>query len=361
MKKYWENKNILILGGAGFIGSHLCDYLVREGHNVICVDNFVSSDVENIRNLLAYPNFEFIRHDVTEDIDYKEAHDLEKFKVSVQGFQEIYNLACPTSPKDFSKLPVKTAWANSIGVIKSLELAKDNEAKFLLTSTSSVYGNPPKDSSQVKEDYYGLLDFLNPRSCYNEGKRFAESTIMTYHNFYKLNTHIARIFNTYGTNMLQHIGRQIPDFIKAASEGVDIEIAGDENTVSSFCNVKDIITGLIKLMDSDVIEPVNLGDSNPRTLKEVAEKIIKIVDSESKITYAKGYDFTMKPALPNIDKAKEELDWIPLIGLDAGLAETIDYYKNTVIIRKKRTNLTGGETAADGETAAAGETADLKE
>ena len=158
MKKYWENKNILILGGAGFIGSHLCDYLVREGHNVICVDNFVSSDVENIRDLLSYPNFEFIRHDITEDIDYKEAPDLIKFKIGVQGFQEIYNLACPTSPKDYSKLPIKTAHANSIGVIKSLELAKENKAKFLLTSTSAVYGNPPEDGTKVKEDYYGLLD-----------------------------------------------------------------------------------------------------------------------------------------------------------------------------------------------------------
>ncbi len=336
MKKYLENKNILILGGAGFIGSHLCEYLVQEGHNVICVDNFVSSDVENIRNLLAYPNFEFIRHDITLDIDYKELPDLKKFKVEVQGFQEIYNLACPTSPKDYSKLPVKTSQANSIGVIKSLELARENEAKFLLTSTSAVYGNPPEDGSQVKEDYYGLLDFLNPRSCYNEGKRFAESTIMTYHNFYKLNTHIARIFNTYGTNMLQHIGRQIPDFIKAAVNNENIEIAGDQNTISSFCNIKDIIGGLIKLMESDIVEPVNLGDSNPRSLKEVAEKIIEIVGSDSKITYSSAYDFSVKPAIPNIDKAKESLDWIPLVSLEDGLEKTIDYYKNTVIIRRKR-------------------------
>ena len=336
MKKYWENKNVLILGGAGFIGSHLCEYLIKEGNNVICVDNFVSSDVENIRNLLAYPNFEFIRHDITEDIDYKEAPGLKKFKVSVQGFQEIYNLACPTSPKDYSKLPIKTAHANSIGVIKSLELAKENKAKFLLTSTSAVYGNPPEDGTKVKEDYYGLLDFLNPRSCYNEGKRFAESTVMTYYNFFKLNTHIARIFNTYGTNMLQHIGRQIPDFIQSAASGDDIEIAGDKNTMSSFCNIKDIIQGLVKLMDSDVVDPVNLGDPNPRTLTEVAGKIINLTSSKSKIVYSKGYDFSMKPAIPNIDKAKENLDWIPLISLDDGLAETIDYYKNTVIIRKKR-------------------------
>ena len=336
MKKYWETKNILILGGAGFIGSHLCEYLVKEGHNVTCVDNFISSDVENIRNLLSFPNFEFIRHDINEDLDYKENPGLKKFKMSVQGFQEIYNLACPTSPKDYSKLPVKTAHANSIGVIKSLELAIENEAKFLLTSTSAVYGNPPEDGSQVKEDYYGLLDFLNPRACYNEGKRFAESVVMTYNNFYKLNTHIARIFNTYGPNMLQHIGRQIPDFIKAAVDGDDIEVAGDQNTVSSFCNIRDIIEGLVKLMDSEVKDPVNLGNPNPHKLKEVAEKIVEIVGSESKVKYSKGYDFTMKPAIPNIDKAKEKLDWLPLIGLEAGLIETIDYYKNTVIIRKKR-------------------------
>ena len=159
---------------------------------------------------------------------------------------------------------------------------------------------------------------------------------MTYYNFFKLNTHIARIFNTYGTNMLQHSGRQIPDFIQSAASGDDIEIAGDKNTMSSFCDVKDIIQGLVKLMDSDVIDPVNLGDPNPRTLTEVAGKIINLTSSKSKIVYSKGYDFSMKPAIPNIDKAKENLDWIPLISLDDGLTKTIDYYKNTVIIRKKR-------------------------
>ena len=165
---------------------------------------------------------------------------------------------------------------------------------------------------------------------YNEGKRFAESTVMTYYNFFKLNTHIARIFNTYGTNMLQHSGRQIPDFIQSAASGDDIEIAGDKNTMSSFCDVKDIIQGLVKLMDSDVIDPVNLGDPNPRTLTEVAGKIINLTSSKSKIVYSKGYDFSMKPAIPNIDKAKENLDWIPLISLDAGLTKD----QKSVLLRK---------------------------
>ena len=179
-KLYIENQNILVLGGAGFVGSHLCEQLLQRGNNVVCVDNFISSDVENIRSLLEYPNFRFIKHDISEDIDYQLLPELKKFKVDAQGFQEIYNLACPTAPKDFTKFPVQTAIANSVGVIKSLEIAKKYKARYLLTSTAAVYGRPPKDGSLVKEDYYGLLDYLGPRACYNEGKRFAETLVVTY-------------------------------------------------------------------------------------------------------------------------------------------------------------------------------------
>jgi UDP-glucuronate decarboxylase len=331
-KVYFENKNVLVLGGAGFIGSHLCEELVRRGDNVICVDNFVSSDVENIRSLLEYPNFEFIRRDITEDIEYADEVSLKKFDVEVQGFQEIYNLACPTAPKDYAKFPVETAMANSVGVVKSLELAKRYKARYLLASTSAVYGKPPEKDEPVKEDYYGLLDFLGPRACYNEGKRFAETLVMTYRDTYQLNTSIARIFNTYGPRMLQHSGRQIPDFIKAAVENVEIMVAGDKDSILSFCYVKDIVEGLIALMASEISEPVNLGSSNAYTLGEVAQKIIDITKSTSTINFTKKYEYTMQPAIPSINKAKDELNWFPLVSLDEGLKAAVDYYKGTAFL-----------------------------
>lgn len=331
-KVYIENKNILILGGAGFIGSHLCEELVKRGDNVVCVDNFVSSDVENIRSLLEYPNFEFIRQDISEEIDYATTPGLKKFKVEVQGFQEIYNLACPTAPKDFTKFPVQTAVANSVGVVRSLELAKQYKARYLLTSSSAVYGQPPDDGAPVKETYYGLLDFLGPRACYNEGKRFAETLVMTYRDVYKLNTSIARIFSTYGPRMLRQSGRQIPDYIHAAVDNDDVVIAGDESSVLSFCYVKDIVEGLIALMASEVSEPVNLGNEQSYTLREVAQKVIDLIGSSSKIVYSNKYEYTMQPAIPNIDKAKDELNWLPLVPIEEGLKEAIDYYKASAFL-----------------------------
>lgn len=336
MKPFIENKNILVLGGAGFIGSHLCEELVKRGDNVVCIDNFVSSDVENIRSLLEYPNFEFIRHDVTEDLDFSDTPELKKFKVEVQGFQEIYNLACPTAPKDYSKFPVQTAIANSVGVVNSLEWAQKFKARYLLTSSSAVYGRPPEDGNPVEEGYYGLLDFLGPRACYNEGKRFAETLVMTYRDVYQLNTSIARIFSTYGPRMLQHSGRQIPDFIHNASENGQVDIAGDDKSVLSFCYVKDIVEGLIALMASEISEPINLGSEQVYTLGEVAKKIIDTMNSSSTINYTNKYEYTMQPAVPSISKAKEELNWFPLVSIDEGLREAIEYYKATAFLHKPR-------------------------
>jgi len=333
-KVYMENKNVLVLGGAGFIGSHLCEALVKRGDNVICVDNFVSSDVENIRALLEYPNFEFVRHDITEDIDYSMEPSLKKFKVEVQGFQEIYNLACPTSPSDFTKFPIKTAAANSLGVIKSLELAIKYQAKYLISSSSAVYGLAPKDGSLVKEDYYGLLDFLGPRACYNEGKRFAETLVTTYRDYYKLDAKIARIFGTYGPRMLQHAGRQIPDFIKSAVNNEKIIISGNKDTKYSLCYVKDVVEGMIALMASEVTDPVNLGNSDSKTLTEVTDTIIEMVGSQSTVEYTKGYEYTLRAAIPDIGKAKTELNWFPLVSLEDGLREAIDYYRATSILHQ---------------------------
>ncbi|MBU1203227.1 GDP-mannose 4,6-dehydratase [Patescibacteria group bacterium] len=334
MKPFIENKNILVLGGAGFIGSHLCEELVRRGDNVVCVDNFISSDVENIRSLLEYPNFEFIRHDLEEQIDFSIQPGLGKFKVEVQGFQEIYNLACPTAPKDYTKFPVKTAIANSVVVVNSLEMARKYKARYLLASTSAVYGKPPEDGTPVRESYYGLLDFLGPRACYNEGKRFAETLVVTYRDVYQLNTSIARIFSTYGPRMLQHSGRQVPDFIRSAVDNKDVEIAGDENSVISFCYVKDIVEGLIALMVSEISEPINLGTEQQYTMTEVAKKVIDLVGSSSSITYTNKYAYTMQPAIPDISKAKEELNWFPLVSIEDGLKEAIDYYKATAFLHR---------------------------
>ncbi|MBT7228701.1 NAD-dependent epimerase/dehydratase family protein [Candidatus Parcubacteria bacterium] len=331
-KVYIENKNVLVLGGAGFIGSHLCEQLVNKGDNVICVDNFVSSNIDNIRFLLEYPNFEFIKHDITEEIDYALLPGLKKFKVEVQGFQEVYNLACPTAPKDFTQFPIKTAVANSVGVVRSLEVAKKYKARYLLTSTSAVYGKPPKDGTPVKEDYYGLLDFLGPRACYNEGKRFAETLVMTYRDSAKLNTSIARIFNTYGPRMLQQSGRQVADFIKSAAEDKLVSVAGDENSILSFCYVKDAVEGLIALMASEVSDPINIGSAQAITLSEVATKVVESMSSDSKIEHTKKYAYTMQPAIPDISKAKEELNWFPLVSIEAGLKEAIEYYKATAYL-----------------------------
>ncbi len=334
MKPFIENKNILVLGGAGFIGSHLCEELVKRGDNVVCVDNFVSSDVENIRSLLEYPNFEFLRHDIAEQTDFGDSPGLKKFKVEVQGFQEIYNLACPTAPKDYTKFPVQTAVANSVGVVNSLEWAKKYKARYLLASSSAVYGKPPEDGTPVKEDYYGLLDFLGPRACYNEGKRFAETLVITYRDVYQLNVSLARIFSTYGPRMLQHSGRQVPDFIRCAVENKEVVIAGDEKSVISFCYVKDIVEGLIALMASEISEPVNLGSEQSLTMTEVAKKVIDITGSSSAISYTNKYAYTMQPAMPDISKAKDELNWFPLIAIDEGLKEAIDYYKATAYIHR---------------------------
>ncbi len=329
-----ENKNVLVLGGAGFIGSHLCEELVKKGDNVICVDNFVSSDVENIRTLLEYPNFEFIRHNTTKHIDYAELPELKRFKVDVQGFQEIYNLACPTAPKDYLKFPVQTATANSVGVIKSLELAKRHKAKYLLASSSAVYGQPPANNEPVPEDYIGLMDFLSPRACYNEGKRFAEMATATYRDTVKVDAKIARIFSTYGPRMLQHSGRQVADFIRQAVAGEDVTIAGNKDLTMTFCYVKDIVDALINLMASEINKPVNLGSEKPYTLTQVAEKIIALTSSKSQVIYGDQYAHSNQPTIPDISLAKNELNWFPLVDLDEGLKLAIDFYRATAVLHQ---------------------------
>jgi UDP-glucuronate decarboxylase len=327
-----ERKNILVLGGAGFLGSHLCEFLLKKGNNVICMDNFLSSDVENIKMMLEFPNFEFIRHDITEEIDFEDLPELRKFKFKAQGLQEIYNLACPTSADDFTKLPIETARANSLGVMQSLEWAKKYQAKYLLASSSAVYGRAPEKNEMIHESYLGNVNFIGPRACYNEGKRFAETLVSTYQEHFHLNTRIGRIFTTYGPRMMLSSGRHVPDFIYNALTNREVVISGDETTGSSLCYVKDMVEGLVALMHVDIHEPVNLGGDRYYTLKEVAEKIISLTKSSSQIAFGQAIEYTHRQALPDIALAKEKLGWFPLVALDQGLMETIAFARSSLTL-----------------------------
>jgi len=318
-----ERKNILVTGGAGFIGSHLCEALVRE-HNVICVDNFSTSNQGNIDLLLQNPNFEFIRHNIAEPINLSSFPELKKFKVEIFGIQEIYNLACPTSAKNFDKLIVETLLTNSQGVKNVLDLALMYEAKLLHTSSAVVYG-PRESVEKIREDYFGTVNFTGQRSCYDEGKRFAETMVSTYNRFYKRNFKIARIFRTYGPRLALNDGQMISDFIINAMDNKDLVIYGDRAFSTTLCYVSDIVEGLIKLMENELDSPVNFGNDRDVLLSEVAEKIIKMTNSHSKISYKERLEFITPLCLPEISLVKEKLGWYPLVNLEQGLQKTLEY------------------------------------
>lgn len=328
-----QKKNILVLGGSGFIGSHLCEQLLRQGDNVVCLDNFVTSDVENIKMMLEFPNFEFIRHDITEPIDFNQEPGLRKFKVHINGIQEIYNFACPTSPSDFTSLPIETALANSEGVRTSLEMAKHYKARYVLASSSAVYGKAPEENNIINETYLGAVNFIGPRACYNEGKRFAETLVTTYRDHFKLDVRIARIFTTYGPRMAKKSGRIVPDMINSSLNNKDIVVPGDVSTGSSFCYVKDMVEGVIALMHSDVSSAVNLGNDNFLLYKDVADKIKEVANSSSQIKYSEGFPFTHQQAVPDITLAKEKLNWFPLVNIDDGLKQTVAFARSNYVER----------------------------
>ncbi len=317
--------NILITGGAGFIGSHLADTLVKNNH-VIVVDNFITGREENINHLLESPNFEFVKHDLIEPLDFTKYPELKKFKVELQGVQEIYHLACPTSPKDYNKFPIETLVANSHATLNALEIAKKYQAKFLFLSSSSVYGEVVTDQP-VKEDNWGLVDPIGPRSCYNEGKRFAESLVMNYHLKFGLDTKIARVFNTYGPRMKIDDGRMIPELIISALKNEPLKIYGTESETGSYCYVADLIEALTRLIASDIHTPVNLGSMHEVRLIEVAKLIIELTNSKSKIEFQPPLPYTAKQLIPDIGLAKEEIDWFPIVSLEEGIKKTIDDLK----------------------------------
>lgn len=318
-------KNVLVTGGAGFIGSHLCEALLRN-NKVICLDDFSNSHVENIEHLLKDPDFEFIRMNINNPFNLEDLPELEKFKIKFQGIQEIYHLACPTSAKNFDQFKLETLLANSLGMRQILDLAVKYNSKVVFGSSSVIYGPRRSDTDKIKESEWGTVDNLSPRSCYDEGKRFAETMCATYSQIYNLDVRIARIFRTYGPRLKLFDGQMVTDFIVDALRGNDLVIYGDETFSSSLTYVGDIIDGLIKLMEvSKVSGPINLGAENVYLLKDVAEFIIKSVNSNSKIRFEKPLVFITSLGLPNIDKAKEELSWFPVVSLEEGLKKTIDY------------------------------------
>ena len=307
-------KNILVTGGAGFIGSHLCRKLLQSGHNIICLDNLLTGSEKNIKDFMSKPNFKFIKHDIIEPYFNDE-------------IDEIYNLACPASPIHYQINPIKTIKTNTIGVINMLGLAKKNRAKILQASTSEVYGDP--EIHPQSEIYNGNVNMIGPRSCYDEGKRCAETLFMDYHRSHKLNIKIARIFNTYGPNMACNDGRVVSNFILQALKGDDITIYGGGVQTRSFMYIDDLVKGFILLMNSEnnFVDPINLGNPHEITINELASTILKYTNSNSKIIYKEIPKDDPKRRKPDISLAYKILGWKPNISLNTGLNETIQYFK----------------------------------
>ncbi len=321
----FEKKNVLVTGGAGFIGSHLCERLLKEA-KVICVDDFSNSSAQNINHLLQYPDFEFINYDIAKPLDLDKFDELNKFKVKYQGVQEIYHLACPTSPKDFEKLKMKSLLANSAVMLNTLDLAVKYRAKYVFASSSVVYGEATDKRYAFKETDEGVVNHLSPRACYDEGKRFAETCVATYRQTHGLDAKIARVFTTYGPRMHLFQGLLIPDFIVSALEGKDVVIYGDKNLSSSLCYVSDMVDGLARLMAGEPeVSVVNLGGDKVVKMAEAAEMVIKMTNSNSQVVFEKPLLFLTRKGAPDLSYVKDVLGWFPLVGLKEGLEKTIGY------------------------------------
>lgn len=320
-----QQKIAAVLGGAGFIGSHLCEQLLDEGYKVICVDNFISSGQNNISHLLRIPDFKFVNHDMVKPLDLEALTELADVQIGVLGVSEVYNLAVPTSIKNFEKVKMQTALTNFLGTKNALDIAVKYKARFMHFSSQVVYGSFEKGEF-VGEDFTGKTsNQLDPRACYDEGKRNAETLVNVYRETYKLNTKIARVFRTYGPRMLLNDGKMIPDFIVNALDNKKLTIHGDENFRSSLMYVSDVVEGAMKLMQSDLSEPFNLGNPEVHQLADVAKTIVSLTNSSSEVVYGEKFAFLREGAFPNIDKIKEEIGWFPLVTLKDGLQKTIEY------------------------------------
>ena len=309
-------KRVLVTGGAGFLGSHLCEQLLARGDDVLCVDNYFTGAKDNIVHLMDNPYFEVMRHDVT-------------FPLYVE-VKEIYNLACPASPVHYQFDPVQTTKTSVHGAINMLGLAKRVKAKILQASTSEVYGDP--DVHPQTEEYHGNVNTIGPRACYDEGKRCAETLFFDYHRQHKLNIRVARIFNTYGPRMLPNDGRVVSNFIVQALQGKPITVFGEGSQTRSFCYVDDLVRGLIALMDApdSVTGPINLGNPGEFTILELAEKVIDLTGSRSKVVHHPLPQDDPTQRCPDITKAREQLSWSPATPLQEGLKKTIAYFDATL-------------------------------
>jgi UDP-glucuronate decarboxylase len=308
-----NRKTILITGGAGFLGSHLCDRLIADGHEVICLDNFFTGSKRNIEHLIGHQRFELVRHDVTFPL-YMEV-------------DEIYNLACPASPIHYQHDPVQTTKTSVHGAINMLGLAKRLKCRIFQASTSEVYGDPSEHPQ--RESYWGNVNPIGPRSCYDEGKRCAETLFFDYHRQHKLEIKVARIFNTYGPRMHPNDGRVVSNFIVQALKGEPITIYGDGQQTRSFCYVDDLIEGFVRLMESppELTGPVNLGNPGEFSMKELAEKVVDLTGSKSKVTFHPLPQDDPRQRKPDITLAGSALGWRPTVPLDQGLKETIGYFE----------------------------------
>ncbi|WP_424963002.1 UDP-glucuronic acid decarboxylase family protein [Ekhidna sp.] len=314
-----SKKKVLITGGAGFLGSHLCDRFIKEGYHVVAMDNLLTGDMENIEHLMGNKDFEFHHHDVSK-------------YVHVPGKLEyILHFASPASPIDYLKMPIQTMKVGSLGTLNCLGLAKDKGARMLIASTSEVYGDPLVHPQN--EDYWGNVNPVGPRGVYDEAKRFQEALTMAYHTFHGLETRIVRIFNTFGPRMRLDDGRVLPAFISQALRGEDLTAFGDGSQTRSFTYVDDLVEGIYRLLQSDYTQPVNIGNPEEITIKEFGEEIIRLTGSSSKITYKDLPKDDPKQRKPDISRAKEVLGWEPKFTRAEGLKPTLEYFQKKVLGR----------------------------
>lgn len=311
---------ILITGGAGFLGSHLCDYLLARGHEVICMDNLITGSTANIAHLAGHERFLFIKHDVTNYI-FIDGH-----------LDAVLHFASPASPIDYLEYPIQTLKVGALGTHKALGLAKDKKARFLLASTSEVYGDPLVHPQ--REDYWGNVNPIGPRGVYDEAKRFAEAMTMAYHRAHGVDTRIARIFNTYGPRMRLNDGRVVPNFIAQALRGEPLTVFGDGSQTRSFCYVSDLIEGICRLLESNVTEPINLGNPDEMSILEFAHRIIALSGSCSSIVFVQPEDARVrddpKVRRPDITRARTLLGWQPQVSLEEGLRRTIEWFRTRI-------------------------------
>ncbi len=331
-----DKKNVLVTGGAGFIGSFLCEALLREGNRVICVDNLSTGNLLNIDGLLRNPDFQFLKADITKELNLEDFRELDSFKVKFLGVQEIYHLAMPTTIHDYEQFRKAAALCMSVGTVNMLELAVKYRSRVVFASSATVYGAQTTDVP-ISEDTLGVLDHLNPRGSFNEGKRFSETLIATYRDVHGISTRIARIFRTYGPRMPLFHGHQIPDFMVNILDGEPVRIMGDAQTTTSLAYVTDVVDGLLRLMRADdQVVLVNMGSDQRVSMSDVAQKIMTMAGMTVPVVYERPSAHMVPLGLPSLKRAREALGWIPLVRLDDGLERTLEYIRANKILLTQR-------------------------